>query len=199
MGRVISEMKDRDFMKKSADQKQRFSIRKLSIGAASVLVGTTLFWTNGGVVHADNTSSQSNADHTEQVQQNNPQSEQPTSAQPSKSADNQGAKSNIKLQTDTQQSQQFTLGKKSTSNNNSLSKANEGNNQVAKLNIKSQTDTQQSQQLNLGKKPTSNNNGLNKANKVASKEATQAATANVADKNLTITRKQESNVSDLRN
>ncbi|MBP2058402.1 LPXTG-motif cell wall-anchored protein [Lactobacillus colini] len=31
---------------KNLDQKQRFSIRKLSVGAASVLVGTLLFWSN---------------------------------------------------------------------------------------------------------------------------------------------------------
>ncbi len=40
--------------KDSANERQRFSIRKLTIGAASVLVGTTLFQVNGGVqVHAD--------------------------------------------------------------------------------------------------------------------------------------------------
>ncbi|MCH3904314.1 MAG: YSIRK-type signal peptide-containing protein [Lactobacillus sp.] len=31
-----------------SNERQRFSIRKLSIGAASVLLGTTLFLTNGG-------------------------------------------------------------------------------------------------------------------------------------------------------
>jgi hypothetical protein len=39
-----------------SNERQRFSIRKLSIGAASVLLGTTLFLTNGGVAHADKLS-----------------------------------------------------------------------------------------------------------------------------------------------
>lgn len=43
-----------NWKKDSANERQRFSIRKLTIGAASVLVGTTLFQVNGGVqVHAD--------------------------------------------------------------------------------------------------------------------------------------------------
>lgn len=45
-----------------SNQCQRFSIRKLSIGAASVLLGTTLFLANGGVqVHADSVNDNNSA------------------------------------------------------------------------------------------------------------------------------------------
>lgn len=37
-----------DLKRDLANQRQRFSIRKLSIGAASVLLGTALFFVNGG-------------------------------------------------------------------------------------------------------------------------------------------------------
>lgn len=43
---------NRDLNKELANQRQRFSIRKLTIGAASVLLGTTLFWVNGEVAQA---------------------------------------------------------------------------------------------------------------------------------------------------
>ncbi|MDO4912848.1 MAG: YSIRK-type signal peptide-containing protein [Lactobacillus sp.] len=59
----------------SADQKQRFSIRKLNIGAASVLLGTTLLFGTGAVTHADTTDQTNSAsDNTSQTTNDNSQS-----------------------------------------------------------------------------------------------------------------------------
>lgn len=56
----------RDFRHNSANEKQRFSIRKLTIGAASVLLGTTLLWANGNQVKADeNTNADANDNNTQ--------------------------------------------------------------------------------------------------------------------------------------
>lgn len=45
--------KNRELRKDTANERQRFSIRKLSVGAASVLLGTLLFWGAGNTVKAD--------------------------------------------------------------------------------------------------------------------------------------------------
>lgn len=42
----------RNYQSDMANRRERFSIRKLSIGAASVLLGTTLFMVNSGHVQA---------------------------------------------------------------------------------------------------------------------------------------------------
>lgn len=57
-----------DLNRDLANQRQRFSIRKLSIGAASVLIGTALFFVNGGMqqVQADSVDTGTDA-HQEQV------------------------------------------------------------------------------------------------------------------------------------
>lgn len=52
-------------MENAAERQSHFGIRKLTIGAASVLLGTTLWMSNGNVVQAsDNGNDGNNGDHT---------------------------------------------------------------------------------------------------------------------------------------
>ena len=64
---------NRDLNKELANQRQRFSIRKLTIGAASVLLGTTLFWTTAGVAQAASENNPPEPNQEEVQKKNNDQ------------------------------------------------------------------------------------------------------------------------------
>ncbi|QLL77528.1 Cna B-type domain-containing protein [Ligilactobacillus saerimneri] len=51
--------------KQTANQKPRYALRKLSVGVASVLIGTAFYLGNSTTAHADTTSAPTNADNTE--------------------------------------------------------------------------------------------------------------------------------------
>ena len=55
-------------MKNAADRRQHFAIRKLTVGAASVLLGTTLWLgTNASTAHADVADGILNLKHMKQA------------------------------------------------------------------------------------------------------------------------------------
>ncbi|WP_278837823.1 Cna B-type domain-containing protein, partial [Ligilactobacillus saerimneri] len=51
--------------KQTANQKPRYALRKLSVGVASVLIGTAFYLGNSTTAHANTTSAPTNADNTE--------------------------------------------------------------------------------------------------------------------------------------
>ncbi|KRL72112.1 YSIRK signal domain/LPXTG anchor domain surface protein [Ligilactobacillus saerimneri] len=51
--------------KQTANQKPRYALRKLSVGVASVLIGTAFYLGNSTTAHADTASAPTNADNTE--------------------------------------------------------------------------------------------------------------------------------------
>lgn len=54
MEKLMTSKKNRNLTRNLADEKQRFGIRKFSVGVASVLLGTSLmFGANTQIAHAD--------------------------------------------------------------------------------------------------------------------------------------------------
>lgn len=71
MEKLMTSKKNRNLTRNLADEKQRFGIRKFSVGVASVLLGTSLmFGANTQIVHADseNGGINSSTETTSEVQ-----------------------------------------------------------------------------------------------------------------------------------
>lgn len=77
----MSKNNSQEIMRKMAKQHQRFGLRKLSVGVASVLLGTTFIFGSGLVAHADETTAV--VDNTAETQQ--------TSTSVASSSDQDGA------------------------------------------------------------------------------------------------------------
>lgn len=60
----MSKNNRQEFLHKMEKQRQRFGLRKLNVGVASVLLGTTFILGSGTIAHADNNATpQSNSDN----------------------------------------------------------------------------------------------------------------------------------------
>lgn len=107
-----------------ANQRQRFSIRKLSVGVSSVLLGTTLFLVNGGVqVNADSvdsTNQQEQVTKTEEIDVNEAKESANTTG-------SQAASQNDQKQVTNENNKSDVNSQNSNSENNSTKQADQLN------------------------------------------------------------------------